>query len=115
MELKLVVAIIPPLSLESVEKKLQEMGVRGVTAVRAKSFGAYANFLAREWLVDQVKIEIYAEQNRAESIAAAILDTAHTGSPGNGIVAILPVERIFSVRTKSGVIPNALRPSAPRE
>lgn len=108
MELRVVVGIIRPSALESVEKKLQEMGVRGLTVIKAKGYGAYANFFAQDWLVDQVKIEIYAEQDRAESIAAAILDTAHTGSPGDGIVAILPVEKVFSVRTRAEEIPNRL-------
>lgn len=115
MELKLVVAIIRPHALERVEKRLQEMGVRGLTVIRAKGYGAHANFFTGDWLVDQVKIEIYAEQDRAESIAAAILDTAHTGSSGDGIVAILPVEKVFSVRTRAEDIPNALQPSLRQE
>jgi len=34
------------------------------------------------------------------------IDAAHTGSSGDGIVAILPVYRVFSVRTRSDTIPN---------
>ena len=52
MELKLVVAIIRPLALESVERALQQMGVRGLTVSRAKGFGAHANLFSRDWLVD---------------------------------------------------------------
>ena len=115
MELKLVVAIVRPHALEAVEKRLQEMGLRGLTVIRAKGYGAYANFFSREWLVDQVKIEIYAEQGRAESIATAILDAAHTGSPGDGIVAILPVDKVFSVRSRAEEIPNVLQPSSNQE
>jgi nitrogen regulatory protein PII len=109
MELKLVVAIIRPLALEAVEKKLQRIGVRGLTVIRSKGYGAYANLFTRDWLVDQVKIEIYAEQDRAESIAAAILDAAHTGSPGDGIVAILPVEKVLSIRTRNEKAPNRIQ------
>ncbi len=109
MELRLVVGIIRPGALEPVEKKLQQIGVRGLTVIRGKGYGAYANFFARDWLVDQVKLEIYVEQDRAESVARAILDAAHTGSPGDGIVAILPVEKVFSVRTRADEAPNRLR------
>lgn len=109
MELNLVVAIIRPHTLEAVEKRLQEMGVRGLTVTRAQGYGAYANFFARDWLVDQVKIEIYAEQDRAESVAAAIMDIAHTGSQGDGIVAILPVDKVYNVRTRSEEAPNRLQ------
>ena len=109
MELRLVVAIIRPHALESVESKLQKIGVRGLTVIKAKGYGAHANFFSRDWLVDQVKIEIYAEQDRAESIAAAILDIAHTGSEGDGIVAIVPVDKVYSIRTRSEEIPNRLQ------
>lgn len=34
-----------------------------------------------------------------------ILDAAHTGSPGDGIVAILPVNRVYTARTRSDAIP----------
>lgn len=47
MELKLVVAIIRTNALESVEQRLREMGVRGLTVSRAKGFGAHANFFRR--------------------------------------------------------------------
>ena len=109
MELRLVVAIIRPLALEAVEKRLQQMGVRGLTVIRTKGYGAYANLFTRDWLVDQVKIEIYVEQDRAESIAAAIIDTAHTGSVGDGIVAILPVGKVFSIRTRNEETPNRIQ------
>lgn len=110
MDLRLVVAIIRPSALESVEKRLQELGVRGLTVTRAKGYGAHANFFAPDWLVDQVKIEVFAERDKAESIVAAILDTAHTEYPGGGIVAILPVEKVFSVHTRAEEIPNRLKP-----
>ncbi len=109
MELRLVVAIIRPLALEPVEKTLQEIGVRGLTVIRAKGFGAHANLFSRDWLVDQVKIEIYVEQDRVESIVAAILDAAHTKSPGGGIVAVLPVEKVYSVSTRGEEAPNRIR------
>lgn len=108
MELKVVIAIVRPGVLEPVEKRLQEIGVRGITVSRTKGYGEYANFFSRDWMVDQVRIEIFTPRDRAELIAAAILDAAHTGSPGDGIVAILPVERVFSITTRSEDIPNRI-------
>ncbi|MHB8666045.1 MAG: P-II family nitrogen regulator [Burkholderiales bacterium] len=109
MELKLVVAIIRPLALEQVETALKEMGVRGLTVIRAKGFGAYANFFSRDWLVDQVKIEIYVEQDRVDSMVAAIMDAAHAESPGGGIVAVLPVDKVYSVSARREEAPNRMR------
>ena len=109
MEIKLVVAIIRTLALEPVEKVLKAMGVRGLTVTRAKGFGAHANLFSRDWLVDQAKIEVYVEQDRVESIVAAILEAAHSESPGGGIVAIHPVEKVHSVRTLREEAPNRMR------
>ncbi len=109
MELRLVVGIVRPGALEPVEKKLQEIGVRGLTVIRGKGYGAYANFFSRNWLVDQVKLEIYVEQDRADTVAQAILDAAHTGSPGDGIVAILPVDKVYNIRTRCEDVPNRLQ------
>jgi len=108
MELSLVVAILPTLELDAVEKMLGRMGVRGVTVSKAKGYGAYANFYAQDWMVEQAKIEIFVERRRAESVAQAIIEVAHTGFPGDGIVAILPVEKVFSVRTRAEAIPNSV-------
>lgn len=109
MDLRLVVAIIRTSALESVEKRLQEIGVRGLTIIRSKGFGAHANLFSRDWLADQVKIEIYVEQDRVDSIVAAIMDEAHSGSSGDGIVAVLPVEKVYSVSTRSEEAPNRMR------
>ena len=62
MELSLVVAILPPLELDVVEKMLARIGVRGVTVSKAKGYGAYANFYARDWMVEQAKVEIFVER-----------------------------------------------------
>jgi len=107
-EFALVVAIIRGLALEAAEKKLQGLGVRGITVSKVKGYGEYANFYTRDWMVDQVKMEVFAARNQVERIAGAILDAAHTGSPGDGIVAILPVETVISARTRAEVIPNRL-------
>lgn len=109
MELRDVVAIIPTYSLESVEKRLQEIGVRGITVTRAKGYGEHPNFFAPDWLNDQVKIDIFADRERAEAIAAAILEAAHPGSSGGGIVAIRPVEKVYSIRSRLEIIPNQVR------
>lgn len=106
MELALVVAVIRGLALENTEQKLREIGVRGITVTKVKGYGHYANFFSRDHVWEEVKIEVFAAQAEAERIASAILDTAHTGSPGDGIVAILPVDRVFSARTRADAISN---------
>ena len=114
MEVVLVVGIIRGSALEKTEKTLQEIGVRGMTVTKVKGYGEYANFFTRDWMTDEVKIEVFAARDDMERVDGAILDAVHTGSPGDGIVAILPVDRMFSARTRSDALPNSIHEGSSR-
>ena len=109
MDLALVVAIVPGLVLEGVERSLQAIGVRGITVTKVKGYGEHANFFSRDWMTDEVKVEVFTARDQVERITAAILDAAHTDSPGAGIVAILQVDQVLSARTRAAAIPNWVR------
>jgi nitrogen regulatory protein P-II 1 len=108
MELKNVTAIIPTFAFETVEKQLQKMGVRGLTVTKVRGYGEHKDFIRDNWLCSHVRIEIFTEKNRADEIATAIMETAHTGTCGDGIVCILPVEKVFRIRTKSEAKPDEI-------
>jgi nitrogen regulatory protein P-II 1 len=103
MELRKVVAIIRSRLLEDVEERLKKIGVKGLTVTRVKGYGEAKSIWSQDWLGAHARIEIFAEKMNAEKIAAAIMDVAHTGGPGDGIICILPVKKIFRIRTKSEV------------
>lgn len=46
------------------------------------------------------RLEIYCETSRANGIIQAIMDAAHTGSAGDGIVTLIPVEKLYRIRSK---------------
>ena len=100
MEIKLIVAIIRSDRLEPVEDKLKELGVERVNVSKVKGYGEYRDFFARDWMVQEVRVEIFTRQHKVDTIAGAIMEAAHTGVPGDGVVAILPVDRLFLIRTK---------------
>ena len=101
MEFRKVTAIIRSRLLGDVEERLKKMGVKGLTITRVKGFGEDKAIWAQDWLGNHARIEIFTEKNKAEKIAAAISEAAHTGGAGDGIISILPVEKIFRIRTKS--------------
>lgn len=96
-----ITAILRTDRLEAVERQLQSIGVDGISVSHVKGFGEYANFYTRDWLVRYARIEIFAHGGQADEIADEIIRTAQTGSAGDGIVAILPVERVLRIRTGS--------------
>jgi nitrogen regulatory protein P-II 1 len=100
MSLRKITAIIRCTLLEPVERRLQEIGVPGMTVTHVKGFGEYANFFRRDWTVTHARIEIFTEQSLVDRIVDTIQDAAHTGTPGDGIVAVLPVERLYRIREK---------------
>ncbi len=100
MEFRKVTAIVRPTCLEKVEQALQALGVPGVSVTKVKGYGEYADFYARDWMLTHARVEVFIGRDRAEKVAQAIMDAAHTGSEGDGVVAVLPVESVYHVRTK---------------
>ncbi len=117
MEIALVVAVTRVLSLPGVEKSLRRLGVRGITVSRVRGWGEYSNTFGEDAKLDEVRVDIFVERERADAVAHAIIEACHTGSPGDGIVAILPVDKVYSARTRGEVVPNRPRtqgePAAP--
>lgn len=101
MSFRKVTAIIHRNVLEDVEAVLQQAGSGGITVTKVKGYGEYADFYERDWLTTHVRVEIFTTAARADPLAQLIADTAHTGLAGDGIVAILPVERVIRIRTRA--------------
>ena len=110
MEIKLVLAIIRHDRLEAVEEALKPIGVERFNTTKVKGYGEYRNFFATDWMTEEVKVEIFTRQHHVESVTSAILEAAHTGVAGDGVVAVLPVDKFFLVRTRSEATPEEFWP-----
>lgn len=108
MKFRKVTAIIQTMMLEKVERALHDAGVKGISVTKVKGFGEYANFYAQDGIVSHARIEIFTSAEKAGGIADTIMDAAHTGVPGDGIVAILPVEHLLRIRGKAEATPEDL-------
>ena len=100
MELRKVTAIIRPERLEAVEECLKELVVPGVSVTKVKGYGEFINYFSPDWLSQHIRVEVFIGVEKADEIAVAIMDAAHTGLEGDGIVAVLPVESVYHIRTK---------------
>lgn len=105
MGLNYVIAVVRAGALENVEHKLLSIGVDGLTVIKVKGVGKHANFFSRDWLTEEVKLEIVAHESKVDGIIKAIMDAAYTGDPGDGIVTVLPVSKFYRIRTRSEVSP----------
>ena len=104
--MKLIVAIIRPDRLNEVLEALYRTDVRGLTVSRVLGHGGetehvetYRGTTVKVDLQEKVRLEIGVSDHFVEPTVAAILSAARTGSVGDGKVFVLPVEKVYRIRT----------------
>ncbi|MDQ6992855.1 MAG: P-II family nitrogen regulator [Mariprofundus sp.] len=101
MKYRKITAIITSEKLEAVEKALITMHVAGLSITQVRGYGEYHDFYRPDMTCCHICIEIFCQVAEADAIARCIMDAAHTGISGDGIVGILPVEKLYHIRTRS--------------
>lgn len=104
--MRLVVAIIRPEKLSEVLEALFRAEVRGLTISRVQGHGGetervetYRGTTVKMELSDKVRLDIGVSDHFVEPTVRAILSAARTGSVGDGKIFVLPVEKIYRIRT----------------
>jgi len=99
MEFRKVTAIIRLDRSDRVEHALKVIGVPGVSCTHVKGYGEYADFYCDDWQVTHARFEIFIQAARIQEVIDVIMDEARTGVSGDGIVAVLPVEHLYHIRS----------------
>lgn len=103
--MKLVKAYIRPMLLEEVYKSLRAEGHCCITVFRGEGVGQYTDpdhahgslqFPAMHSKV--VKLEIASGDDDVDSIISIIQQTASTGSRGDGIIFVMPIQDMVRIR-----------------
>ncbi len=104
--MKLIVAVVKPFVVAKVKDALQEAGVLGMTVSEAHGFGRQRGhtevYRGGEYEVDFVpkaRLEIMVSDERVDELVALIVETAHTGTIGDGKVWVMPLATTVRVRT----------------
>jgi nitrogen regulatory protein P-II 1 len=104
--MKLVVAIIRPEKVGEVLEALFRAEVRGLTIARVEGHGGeiehvetYRGTTVRMDLSEKVRIEIGVSDHFVEPTVQAILAAARTSEVGDGKIFVLPVEKVYRIRT----------------
>jgi nitrogen regulatory protein P-II 1 len=104
--MKLVVAIIRPEKLNDVLEALYRAEVRGLTISRVRGHGGetesvetYRGTTVKVELHDKVRIEIGVSDSFVDPTVRAILSAGRTGDVGDGKVFVMPVEKVYRIRT----------------
>ena len=116
--MKLVVAIIRPERLNEVLEALYRAEVRGLSISRVRGHGGeteavetYRGMTVKVELHDKVRLEIGVSDPFVQPTVRAILSAGATGEVGDGKIFVLPVEKVYRIRTgeedRSAVTPVA--------
>lgn len=106
--MKLIKAYIRPHLLEDVYSALNHEGYCCMTVFKGEGTGRYADPEEKHGSLDfpamhskVVKIEIAAPDKDVSPIVKIIKNRAHTGTRGDGMIFISPVERTLRIRDDS--------------
>jgi nitrogen regulatory protein P-II 1 len=104
--MKLITAIIKPFKLEDVKEALKGSGVQGMTVTESRGFGRQRGhtevYRGAEYQIDfvpKVQLEILADDGIVDRVVEIILETARTGTIGDGKIWVTPVETVHRIRT----------------
>ncbi len=104
--MKKIEAIIKPFKLDEVKEALHEVGIKGITVIEAKGFGRQKGhtelYRGAEYVVDflpKVKIEVVVEEALLERAIEAIMQAAHTGRIGDGMIFVSTIDEAIRIRT----------------
>ena len=121
--MKLIVAVVRPEKINDVLEALFRLDVQGLTITRVQGHGGelervetYRGTTVKMELSEKVRIEIGVSNHFVERTARAILAAARTGEVGDGKIFVLPVEKIWRIRTgeedQAAVTPVGVDPHA---
>lgn len=104
--MKLITAIIRPERLTPVLEALFKADVRGLTISRAQGHGGeivtvtnYRGTTAKMELHEKVRLEIGVSEPFVDITVRALVDAARTGEVGDGKIFVIPVEKVYRIRT----------------
>ncbi len=104
--MKKIEAIIRPFKLEDVKVALVNAGIVGMTVSEVRGFGRQKGQVERyrgsEFTVEflqKLKVEIVVDNEKVESVIAAVAEAAKTGEIGDGKIFVSPIDSVMRIRT----------------
>jgi nitrogen regulatory protein P-II 1 len=104
--MKIIVAVVRPERLSDVLEALYRAQVRGLTLTRVQGHGGemeqvetYRGTTVKVNMQDKVRLEIGVSEAFVKPTVDAILRSARTGEVGDGKIFVLPVEKVYRIRT----------------
>ena len=105
--MKKIEAIIRPERLDTVRAALERTGYPGITITETQGHGLQKGII-RQWrgkkykldLLPKAKLEVIVNEEDTEKIIQAVLESAYTGSVGDGKIFVYDVTEVVRIRTR---------------
>ena len=104
--MKLVIAVVRAERVNKVLEALFRAEIRGLTITRVQGHGGevdkvetYRGTTVKMELSEKARIEIGVSDHFVDPTVRAILSAARTGDVGDGKIFVLPVEKVWRIRT----------------
>jgi len=104
--MKLITAIVRREKIGDVLEALFRAEVRGLTLQRVRGHGGereqvetYRGTTVKMELTDKIRLDIGVSEPFVEPTVQAILKSARTGEVGDGKIFVVPVEKVYRIRT----------------
>lgn len=112
-------AYIRPYKLDKVQEALGKVGQEGFTVCEVKGFGNQKGstelYRGDLYIVDflpKMKLEVIVEETRRDAVVQAIIDSAHTGKVGDGIISCQELEVVRQIIDGKTYTPKTLEARA---
>ncbi len=99
-------AVIRPSALDKVKARLTDVGVLGVTALECKGFGKQKGHTERYrgarmdvGFMPKILLKIAVSSEDLEKTINAVVESAQSGSVGDGKLFVYPLQNVIRIRT----------------
>ncbi len=96
--MKMVIGIIRERCLEKIVKELEKINVRSMTISEVKGIGEQVT-LYKPYAIHNM-IQIIVPDEKVDEVKDVILNFTHSGTAGDGIVAVSPIDYMIKIRSK---------------
>ncbi len=103
MSIKRITAIVPIDLLIPMEKYLRACDVPGVTVEHVKGYGEHPNFYRRDLMQENVRILLYADEEKVDAIVDAMMKCSKNQGAMAGILSVESIDRLVSLKDGTDV------------
>ena len=104
--MKLITAIVKPEQADNIKRKLNEIGIDGLTMSEVKGYGRqkghtefYRGSKYEVTFLPKTKLEIVVPTSKLNKVIDTIVNTARTGKIGDGKIFVTTLQQVIRIRT----------------